>query len=840
MKIESHFPSLRIALAAVLFAATATAQTSQDLWKLAKGRPDLFTVAGADAGVPGQPSILLIGENHASVKTQTQLADLLDGLYASHSVDAILVEGSNGLVDPSTLRNSLAKYDAQGIRNFLRGQLELGQLAGYEYVSLTRPGVRVWGVEDLEARGRYVVDAARRSAKASLDDQAALHTRAVGIAKAAIAGASPTAARTADVDGVLSRYQAAISGLNEFARTEGKNLADAEADYAGILDKYTRVFAKLEPVLPAYNAVFREMVPYRAAADKVKAAGTPSAAVVAEFTAAKAKVEKATEALDAAAKKVGYKDVEALLADTKQLGELQKSIQSSEDRLTKLSNTLGKLESNLENHFFLAANAARNTVGHPVPELQSFLRVEREKAAASANDPEKPYLTERDKFMVANTMAYLKANPTVKNVVLIIGYAHLEGMTKRLAQEKVPVVAGKIASSEEPTEPWENRAWARRRNPFPEIFRTNKEVTRLQDQTYQVQLPKLVGSLLASKGLPGELGGTGGRKALVLVSPEEQKANWGSQVVNAGKMPDASGKTYQLVDRDLAQTAAKALSTNATTYGSAYFSKDSQGRTTVKMDLPTGTVDVATARNSVPTGNQVTPNRVVVAVEGKEDAFLKLWLADSQSRTPWTSRLSKSEGAKPSWLFTKNMTVAARHIEAIEKQDPLKIGNVATFRFPGDGSGGGGNDSFDHMWFTPEPGDHARVLLVVGHNSPEFRAALKVAASEQKFKNKQVALATCFDPIESQAISDMLLDAGALMVWSPSQTITPGSAEKLANYMQKVDTQQNPVRGLDNYINRTLELWHQTEADDADLKLLLDSVSRAKLDAVGIQRVLGD
>jgi hypothetical protein len=131
---KSLVPSL-IALAG-LFSAPLYAQTSASHWSSASARKDLFVQEGSVAKAAPQ-SILLIGENHASVKAQSQLAELLEILYQNQSVDAILVEGSNGEIKASQLRDRLAKPDDANTKAFWKGQLGLGQIAGYEYVAST-------------------------------------------------------------------------------------------------------------------------------------------------------------------------------------------------------------------------------------------------------------------------------------------------------------------------------------------------------------------------------------------------------------------------------------------------------------------------------------------------------------------------------------------------------------------------------------------------------------------------------------------------------------------------------------------------------------------------------
>jgi hypothetical protein len=249
--------SRRAALLA-LFAAVCNAQTgASGNWGAAASAKDLFVKADqVDKNAPR--SILLIGENHASVKTQTQLAALLEMLYADRAVDAILVEGSNGKIDSSDLRSSLANRNAKQTADFWKGQLQLGQIAGYEYIALTRDGVRTWGIEDMEAKRNYTVDAAKRGALAVMQEEIEMHQRGLTLASSALIGVAQTARQQSRVDAALSAYQSKIDDLKRFKERDGAHYADAEAQYTDSVDRITALFAKVKPVLPAYDNLVKE------------------------------------------------------------------------------------------------------------------------------------------------------------------------------------------------------------------------------------------------------------------------------------------------------------------------------------------------------------------------------------------------------------------------------------------------------------------------------------------------------------------------------------------------------------------------------------------------------
>jgi hypothetical protein len=842
--------SLRIALAA-LFVAAGNAQTGAPVpWSAAINSSKLFLKSDSIAK-PAPRSILLIGENHASVKTQTQLADLLQLLYRDHSVDAILVEGSNGRIDASDLRGSLASLSQKSTAEFWRGQLDLGQIAGYEYIALTNDGIRVWGVEDMDAKRKYTADAARRSAETGLQEQIDLHTRAIALAKDALSGVDSSARHPADA--AIGGYEAKIAEFRALKQKSGVQYAAAEGAYSDSLERMTALYAKLRTVLPAYDQLAKQAEPYNRLLDRAKklsAGGSSSsdadaAKLLADLQAAKSRIEKASADFELASKKAGYPTAEAAVADLKQIGDNETSFKTSEEQLTKLGNAFGELEGELTNQFFLAANAVRTVLGKPAPALQSFLRDQREKARADANDPEKPYLSDRDQHMVANTMAYFGSNPSVKNVALIIGYAHLEGMTKRLAAENVSVVAGKIAASEEETEAWENRAWERRSLPAAHVFSRaeRKELSRLLDDTYKTEMPALLAKLQAVSANPASgiaLGKTKifeastkttGRKAIVTASADSLRSDWGSQVVQMGVMPDGKGTAYMVFDRDRGREEAKALSDANTAFATIYRTRGQQGLSTM-LDTSAGTVGMESFKARAPRSGQSVPKRFVIAPEGDERALkAALGAGGAGSEPPWTSGRAifaePPEGKRPILFVTKNMRRASERLKEIEKQDPLKIGKIATVEI---GLGAGENGpGLNDQWFTPDTGEHAHAYLIVGDNTPEFRKSLKAAADAGLLRNKQIALATCFDENESNALHDMLLDAGALMVWSPGRRVSPEAARKLQGYMEKVDALPGPVRGMDEYMNRTLELWHKVAPSDPDLQQFLDSTNRAEL-----------
>lgn len=115
-----------------------------------------------------QPILFLVGENHASVATQKQLARLLEVMLDAQSVDAILIEGTDGPIDISGF---LSEVRTAGLssgtkaRQYWQRQLDAGLIAGYEFVHLVRQDIPVFGVEDMPAKFRFTTNMEARGSE---------------------------------------------------------------------------------------------------------------------------------------------------------------------------------------------------------------------------------------------------------------------------------------------------------------------------------------------------------------------------------------------------------------------------------------------------------------------------------------------------------------------------------------------------------------------------------------------------------------------------------------------------------------------------------------------------
>jgi len=298
---------------------------------------------------------------------------------------------------------------------------------------------------------------------------------------------------------------------------------------------------------------------------------------------------------------------------------------------------------------------------------------------------------------------------------------------------------------------------------------------------------------------------------------------------NALKLPDGRSLTHYLaIDRKRERAQAKEATDGSTIFAPAYPVRTREGSRSVRVDLPAGALTIDEFKLHMPGNSGKPPERVVLAAEGDTTQLNALLTSSGNSggKLPWTTAKAgfaePPDQPSPLVFFTKNIDRAREHVNAIEKLDVLRIGQIASFEL---GATVGEPANLDNLWFTPTRGDHARALLIAGDNTLEFRSKLKRIAEAGLLRNKQIALATCFDPKATDELREILLGAGALMVWTPENRISPESARKLRGYMEKVDgmSGDNAPKALDDYVNQALELWYRESPDDTNLTPLLNA-----------------
>lgn len=95
---------------------------------------------------PGQPVVFVIGESHVNLDVQRAVAEILIYLRAGHGVTTIFTEGHDKPFVLPPLTTALTTR-----RSVAEAELLAREINGVEYVALSYPDVKVFGVGDLEA-----------------------------------------------------------------------------------------------------------------------------------------------------------------------------------------------------------------------------------------------------------------------------------------------------------------------------------------------------------------------------------------------------------------------------------------------------------------------------------------------------------------------------------------------------------------------------------------------------------------------------------------------------------------------------------------------------------------
>jgi hypothetical protein len=812
--------------------------------------------------------VVLIGENHASIRGQIHLAALLEQLLDGKLIDAILVEGSEGPVD-------IRAFDAEMVKLLPRDQLsghwrrllEWGQVSGWEYVVLTRPQIFAQGVEDMAAKTRFFITDLTGSDQ-DVQRKIASWERGAG------------------------RLEAAIAALDQ------AGLAQPKARLA--LDGYRKQLEEHASTARSFAEQRRPMVARQL-----------------EMLEAEEELEQLLKSTGLAELR-GRKDVEVRFrqrmeqlvveqpAEVERLSELIEKHQELEKKLRDLSDKIEPIAKALANHDEVAENAyftlanqlcaaiearwGREAATWP-PEvaktlgnLDSFFRDEAKRQREEGRALSRQQLAERDRAMAANTERYLRAG-SAQRVVLIVGSAHLDGMKAELGALGLPFVSGRLLP--EDSEPWEEEAWERRQQAAEEVFKsgTYKERSRLLDAVWREQQ--------LAQARKGKLEAQGQERSLVR-SPllADQTMPRGSQVVAFGPVPGSSGEIYEIWDRSMSRDFVKKLSDGRMELVFGYHHRDAQGRLQYTLVSRQGDRSLEEFRKT-PLGEKgQRPTYVVTFYEPdfqlqNDVPYSSLWQglrqevrqgpllatgggrgggripADPQRPTadgsgdsepddtkggrggrnddggdrpgeggggdrkpPFWTAFGPIDPERPRMIRTYDPERARRNIDRILEQKPLESSEVGFFDDP---------LQLKDAYFAQRDGTYAGMVVLMAHNSAEFRAAVREAADGHKLVNKQVVLITCGDAFpETSSLRELLLSSGALMVWTPDRKITPMAGERLKAQIQTTleeSEQGEKPRDIDELTNRAIWRLLQAEPDNPDLLILRESGSWVALPA---------
>lgn len=619
--------------------------------------PELLSIQKEHQGEDRRRTIVLLGENHASVKTQIQLADTLQRLGQAGLLDAILIEGSHGPVEHAAFAEQAR---AQGADNaYWRQALEWGQIAGYEYYSLTHPSLRVHGVEDMGAKARFEI---QLNALSDNDNSLAqTEQQARTVVKQALACLEQRGEKLplTELRAEVSAHEKSSLELEramQLLTEKSKPLTEAQLEITRFTNQpsFKEMMAwevEFSTKVKAFNAQLQRLK------QKENRSDLPPRYIL-------TKGKEQPEELKIQAERYQELDLTvqmtALAKEKEQIEELKTRLEGYQqehkadlDRLKQLLAQRDKISKQInkelsllvqggsaESHFFALANlvreldAADKKCSRP---LDLFFAVERKKQHQQQINPAS--LAERDDAMVANTIEFFKRHSMAEHVVLLIGAAHLESMAPRLERAGFSYVSAKLSASDAEIERWELQAWSARQHPDPLLFSKRaddggmKEKTRLNDAQWQadqlerIKLFKDLEALAMPNARPLRIGSSTlyehglakpGSVMRLGKLPLDRNANLGEHVLSQGPMPGAQGQFYALYDRHAAERLITELSGSDTAY-SYYFQTEENGRSAYRFKTPGGEIPLASFASSPPQPPGGKPPKRVVLFGEPDD-----------------------------------------------------------------------------------------------------------------------------------------------------------------------------------------------------------------------------
>lgn len=851
--------------------------------------PELVSIEKEHQGDDSHRTLLLLGENHASVKTQIQLAQTLQRLGQAGLLQAILIEGSNGQVDYSAFAEQAKTQGADDA--YWQQALEWGQIAGYEYYSLTHPSLIVHGVEDMGAKARFEIQLNSLSGADSILTQTQQQARTVIKQALACLEQRPEKPSLTELRKVAAAHEKASLELEhavQMLAAKSKPLTSAEIE----ITRFTS------------DPGFKEMMAWEAEfSQKVTAFN----AKLRRFKQDKMPTDRIEQMEALLKEKEGIEELQGRLnayheehkADLDRLTQLLAQRKNASVQFDKETSALVK-DGAAEDKFFMAGNLVRSLDGADKKcsaSIDQFFAIKRKRQ----HDIKTDELAERDDAMLANTVEFFKAHPTVEHAVLLVGGAHLPSMAPRLERAGYSFVSAKLTASEAEIEYWEDRAWEARQHPDPLLFSKDegsgemKEQTRLNnakwqlDQLQRIKLFKDLEAIAAPSMRPLRIGSSTlyehglakpGSAMRLGRLPLDRNANLGEHVLAQGPMPGMPGQFYALYDRNAAGQLVNELSSSKTSY-SYYFQTEENGRSVYRFKTPDGELPLTSFASGPPKPPGGRPPSRVVLFGEPDDVpeggghVSPLWRelragsggdggkppsgkppvgaaaeepgpgsgsgrgngsgrgAEPPGKSSWTHALYGAVGegnrGRIQVLRTVNPRRASLNLSRLDRQNPdyFKKPVIITEH----------ENLAEQLPFTPERGDHAQTVVLIARNVAEFRENIELAAAAKKFKNKQVVLITCGDAFaQSAQLREKLLNEGALMVWAPDRQVTQEAGNRLIEYINKVhaspEYQAKPPaerRTIDLLIGNALKEWQKDHPADTSLKTFLESGTWVRL-----------
>jgi len=451
-----------------------------------------------------QPVLFLVGENHASVTTQKQLARFLEALLDARSVDAILIEGTDGPINISGFLSEVRNAGlSSGIetRQFWQRQLDAGLIAGYEFVYLVRQDIPVFGVEDMLAKFRFTTDMEARGSEHMVRWRLASNARAVEIIRTAIgrlksklgtealrAGeqAQPTLGEAA------TAYEKAAAPFLE-PGSEARKLIEEHAESLFNLMMSQHKLRDTEPSIQEFAKWIKDYESRRTSLlKKANELENKSWVRPSDRSAFEEEVRQLKEVGD---KIERYQN--AHKEPIEALAEAAERIEKIGPQLESWNRRLENAYADFEDAYFRVANILIDAAKERDADVEDIRWFFLNEATKLEKDQESLYgkddLRKRDTAIVQNSLQYLQKNNKTHGV-LIVGYAHLEGIKEILSNRGVAFVSGKLPASHDESQPWELKAWEARKVANVNFAAEDplKEETRFRQRQWLAEVPAML------------------------------------------------------------------------------------------------------------------------------------------------------------------------------------------------------------------------------------------------------------------------------------------------------------------------------------------------------------
>ncbi len=787
--------------------------------------------------------VIVIGENHASINNQKYLAEILDTLKQKGLLDQILIEGSNGKIKYDNLLFEFkTKSKSYGIEAdiYWKQQLDWGLISGYEYFALTHPGIDVVGVEDMAAKDRYALTSHNSSDVVRIDKSS--HNRAIKMFSNYLFKLKDNVNKNDYqlLENEFDTLKNAIDEYNSFAVKYLNGHISIEEEYNYVLSfqkEYYRISNELKDPLEILSNDFLSLdtLKYKEYRNAALSLQRKSKTInqndntqvnsfneeIKHFQAYYSECYSFTERQNKFYDDYG-EQYDRYIVVSHKLDSLNKIIETKYIQLKPYYTKRETIINNIEDYHFILANHVRQHCGYFKLDADSLINFFKYDNVQIVKDSEKDNiqkLAERDIAMVQNTENQLILS-TDKIVVLIVGYAHVEGITQKLKNKNISFISGGLVGRDIETEPWEDYSWKKRKSSVSNIFSTPngmKEITKLLNKQWGKDQEHFI-SYFNKLGNPTISGLYGDSKIYNNLSDKNlsihiggfnfnKNANFGDYVIERGIVPNKNNQYYEIYDRSIAEKLVKENSTNETKFAYYYKEKNQDGTIKYKIVANQKVYGFNEFKSELKSGKRYV-------LFGESDEISEGGII----RSELMKELKKetSGGGKPpinnsgeNIFRTINPERANMNLTAISKQRTEFIKKFVVVEEKDM------QDLTNILYSSPSRGDYSHTIVFMVKNTAEYRNAINNAAKNKLLKNKQVILITCGDSfIETNELSESILNGGALTVWVPERQIPEPIGkkllEKLIEYDRNTKLQDREVF-IDRILNKVIYNWEKEE-----------------------------